>query len=176
MLKIHQRMSISVKTPFGVFLLLAGISNRKRVFKQLNYNPVLFHRTTLWTSRNFNCCKAKILFPTRNRDINAKYVRSTTMKQNYILFCQNLYVAVQNLWLKWLWFARKMVLIPWITVPYTFLLMPTCNPVLQFPSPVFTSFGPRLFPKTTMLFLFLHSPASYSVPINMSFASKEKIK
>ena len=74
--------------------------------KKLNYNPLLL-QDNLMNKQDFNCCKLKFCFPTKNRNIDAKNVRSTTVKQNYILCCQNLYDAIQNHWLKWLWLATK---------------------------------------------------------------------
>ena len=77
-----------------------------KFLKQLNYSPLLL-QDNLMNKQDFNCCKLKFCFPTKNRNIDAKNVRSTTVKQNYILSCQNLYDAIQNHWLKWLLFARK---------------------------------------------------------------------
>ena len=103
-----------------------------KFLKQLNYSPLLL-QDNLMNKQDFNCYKLKFCFPTKNRNIDAKNVRSTTVKQNYILSCQNLYDAIQNHWLKWLWSTRKFA----CYLPHqrlsTFLFTSNCNPILQFP-------------------------------------------
>ena len=71
MVKIHQTMLISVKIWCRVFLLLASITNRKRLFQATKLQPLLL-RDKLMNKYDFNCCKLKFCFPTRNRNIDAK--------------------------------------------------------------------------------------------------------